>query len=304
MLSKKKLPEIIRTLTGTDAMQKILLLDNFFMVADIDLLQSKELENCLCPLLNSTDEYLQRSALSIMVDLTLAGKLKNTEKMSGYLYDFIAEPTSPLLVSIAVKYYTLITDNYSAQFVTLLKKLTDNEHGDIASDPLYALGCIQLADAGKQTDTAAFLVSISLAETYFAEASIVAENRVDAQFTGRIVRFLKDVATGSYKTASNTLQEAKDLFLVRQLYELDDHYLEFDYMICQIFDKLQVVLQSLERARAAAWTDYRHEFLQLIRANQAIQQLKAAGEKHQVIFERVTLRLLVLDFLYIAPHPL
>ncbi len=290
--------DIMKLFAGTDKFQQVLFLDNFHERIDIDLFEGKVIEDFLFGVANTGDIYIKRAAIILLGDLYIMDKATNIYRFLGLLKEVIDKENDSFLVATSLRYFILVSPSYDDKIIGLLKDLTDNDNADIASESFYSLGIIELAEIDNQSSIEGFINALQHAKKYFLEAAAVVENRTDALFISAVISFLEATISNDIAQASEKLQRVKEIFIARQIYELEVVYVEFDFMFYRIIEKIAAILNRL--SKTGEWIEYKTELLQIIRINKQIEKLKSTEGKNAIVYNKVynSAMVHVLDIAY------
>jgi len=271
--------ELYNTFKSNEPFKQEMLMDNFYEKIDVDLISENELEEFLkLAYENGANNYLKRSVLIVICDLTLCNKLTNNYFSLNYLFKIFRDETDPFLLSVSIKYITLISNSYDDAFITRLKELSDDDNGDVASEALYWLGFIELQSTQKE-DILTLIPSLNIAKKYFSEASTVVENRVDALFYIHVINFIEHSIKNETANAEINFKEIEKSLLTRRFYEWNQDHLEFDYLIFQILQQIHSKYKSLNQS--STWIDFKGELNNLLLANKDIEKVKLINGKNK-----------------------
>lgn len=277
--------DLYNTFKVKEPFKQELLIDNFYEKIDIVSTSENELEEFLKSAYETAaNNYLKRSVLIIICDLTLCDTLTNSHFSLNYLLKIFRDEADPFLLTVSIKYITLISNTYDPTFIARLKELSDNENGDIASEALYWLGFIELQNI-KNENIQDLIPSLNIAKKYFTEASIAVENRVDALFYIHVIDFIEHCLKSDATNAEMNFREIEKSLLTRRFYEWNEGHLEFDFLVFQILQNIHLKYKSLNAS--TTWIDFKEELNNLLSANRDIEKVKLINGKNKKCINQI-----------------
>ncbi|WP_237275613.1 hypothetical protein [Tenacibaculum ovolyticum] len=269
--------DIYKSFENFNVFEQINFIDNFYNNIDIEKTKEKDLENFLeAAYKKGANTYIKRSILIILSDLTLAEKLTNKYLVLSFLNENLKNDKDIFLLTISLKYYILISQNFALIDFEKLIFLSDNENSDIASEALYWLGYLELTSTKNSIEN--LIISLNKSKTYFQEAIKSTENRIDAFYYCHIIDFLNAFVSKESTSVDKYLKKLETIMFERKAYELDYKLLEFDFLLFQILQNLKKAFNILNRS--ISWINIEHEISQLLLIQQQIEKVKLTSQKH------------------------
>jgi len=276
--------ELYKILESSKVFDQTNFIDNFYDRINIKQIQEKELQEFLeFAYKKGANPYIKRSILIILCDLTLTGTLTNKHIPLSLLSDVLKNDNDVFLLTISIKYYTLLAQNFTSTDTQKLVDLSDHDNADVASEALYWLGYIELTSSKGSIDN--LVVSLNKAKTYFKESINSIENRIDAIYYCHVIDYLEAFVSTEGKMVDEHFGNMEKVMFERKMYEWDHNFLEFDLLIFQILQKLKESFSVL--MRSISWINIEHEVNTLLLIQREIEKTKLSSGKHATCIKAI-----------------
>jgi len=251
--------------------------DNFYDQINVEAVSAAELGSFLeSSYAKATNSYVKRSLLIIICDLVLCGKLEKRFFVLNLLSENL-NSTDVFLLTIAIKYYTLLSQNFSKVDARKLYELSDDENGDVASEALYWLGFMELTRTNDSLED--FVTSLGKAKLYFLSSEGSTENRKDATYYVSVIELLEALLAAKPKIVESKWVKIEEIMFTRQMYEFNEAFLELDLLTFQLLNNLKKRFKIL--IRSILWINIETEVMALVQVSREFEKLKLASGKHE-----------------------